>query len=130
MIALLTARASVIILGKETEKEDIVLIDFEQNDLITFSLRKTEFANQLLLVSNMCAINILNATERQKDCCEIHEGRFTDKFNTCGFKKGECESIDCPCIENAEVIECSISQKTENKDEITYAAKVMKVTKK
>ncbi|HME87002.1 MAG TPA: flavin reductase family protein [Candidatus Nanoarchaeia archaeon] len=109
MIAFLTARASVVLFGKESEKEDIVLVDFEQKgSSVSFSLKSTESVIGLLRTSSVFALNIINATEKQKDCSELEEGLFVDKFKVCGFKEEECNSIDCPCIEDAEVLECSI----------------------
>ena len=87
MIGLLTARAEIESLGKLTEKDDILPIEFEQNNQeVSFIIKKDEFINKLIEKSKIFAVNIPEQ-EIDTDLCKHHEGEFEDKFKLCGFEK-------------------------------------------
>ncbi len=123
MIGFLTARAPVTFFGKTEDKEDIALIEF--NDT-SFQLKKTDFILRLITASKVFAINVIpTATEKQKDACEQYEGAFINKFEKAGFVKEECQTIDCPCIKGAEVIECELLKTEEMENSTKIAGKIL-----
>ena len=123
MIGFLTARAPVTFFGKTEDKEDIALIEF--NDA-SFELKKTDFVLRLINTSKVFAINVVHtATEKQKDACEQYEGAFINKFDKTGFVKQECQTIDCPCIKGAEVIEFELLKTEELEDKVKITGKVL-----
>ncbi len=127
MIGLITARASIEILGKTAEKEDMIPVEFEETaKTITFKLKATNFTYRLIKQSLVFAINIPKRPfGREAIISELHEGMFEDKFKLTNLEKEECDTIDCPSIKNASVIECSILSEKQQKDTITIQGKIL-----
>ncbi len=127
MKALLTSRAEIEIFGKTCEKDDIIPVEFNQeNSSVSFSLRKTEFIKRLVEKSKVFAVNMpVFLFEKESDICERHEGEFEDKFWLAGLQKTECSAIDCPAIKRAVVYECDFVKEADDKDKVIVFGRVL-----
>ena len=127
MNSLATSRADIEIFGKVQEKEDIVPVDFEIIDNnISFSIKKTDFIYKLIKKSGVFAVNIPRTSfMKESDLCLINEGQVVDKFKLTGLQKIECDTIDCPAIDNSTIYECQFLKEAPIKDGVTILGKIL-----
>jgi flavin reductase (DIM6/NTAB) family NADH-FMN oxidoreductase RutF len=125
---LVTARAETEVFGRKQEKEDMVLAECSrENEKTVCIMNDNEFASRLIKTSKVFAMNVIKESKKElAEKCEMLEGEFIDKFKELGFEKGECTSIDCPCIANTDVIECSVIEETRRGETIAFIAKEWK----
>jgi len=72
-------------------------------------------------------LNFIKVSWNDKiDEIECSEGEFIDKFKKFGFEKAECSSIDCSCINNTEVYECSYVKEEPKKEGMIIMGKILK----
>jgi flavin reductase (DIM6/NTAB) family NADH-FMN oxidoreductase RutF len=126
MIGFLTTRAFVELFGRGSEKEDIIPVEFTHTELVSFTLKKTDSAYRFIQKSQVFAVNIPHRnTDKEEYLCETHEGLVEDKFVLTGFKKAECNTIDCPAIKDMTVLECSYVKEEQKENRITVFGRVV-----
>lgn len=74
------------------------------------SVRKSRYSYDIIKNSGVFVINVPTAALCKKlDYCGIYTGRKVDKFEKCGFTKGEAESVAAPIIEECPLcLECRV----------------------
>ncbi len=126
MNGLLTSRAEIELFGKKYEKEDIVPVDFEQDEFVSFKLNKNSSIYKMINKSKVFAISIpIFDFTKQADICDMHEGMFEEKFKLSGLYKIECRTIDCPSVDRSDVFECTLLEEESAKDDVIIYGKVL-----
>jgi len=130
---LITTRAKVDILGKETEKDNIVAIDWHmpvsfKPKLYAISIGKTRLSYHMLRSSECFVVNFMPYSLKDKVLfCGRNSGKILDKFKETGFAKTEAQTIDCPIIKQSlAYLECSILSELDAGDHTIFIGKVLK----
>lgn len=131
-VVLITARAKTKILGKETEKDNLMTLDWHMQVsfkplMWAISVGKNRFTSKLITESRSFCINFMPYSLNEKVIkAGTISGEYIDKFKELGFEKDECEKIDCPRIKKCTgFIECEVEQIIEAGDHYIFIAKVL-----
>lgn len=129
---LVTSKAEVDILGKKTEKENIVTIAWHMPlsyDPLMFAIALSDkrFSHKLISKSKAFAVNFLPASfKKQILFCGRNSGELIDKFEKSGLTKEDSEKIDCPRIKEAVAfLECEVVEEVKAGDHIVFIGKVL-----
>ena len=129
---LVTSRAETDILGKKTERENIVTIAWHMPvsyDPLMFAiaLSNKRFSHKLISKSKVFAINFMPASfKKQILFCGKNSGELVDKFGKTGLTKEESEKIDCPRINEAiAFLECEVVEEFNAGDHVVFVGKVL-----
>ncbi len=132
MLAFLTCRDEVEILGKKQVKDEIISIEFHSQASTkplsyAVSLPKDSFAAKLISKTKVFALNFLpDRYNPQFHSCMNHSGEHMDKFKETGFLPVEAEKIDCARIKQADgFIECEVTHEIDANNYVLVIAKVL-----
>ncbi len=129
-----TSRGKTKSLHKEQEKDNVCVVNWHTpvaNDSCLISLSKNQLTSELIAKSGVFAINIPEKTNLPAEVyCELHSGRFADKFEKTGLKKLEAEKIDAPVLADSLVIECEVRQTIELGDRVVFLGKTVDIQKR
>ena len=131
-VVLVSSRAEVPVLGRKTEKDDIITIAWHSPvsfdpDLYMISVGKTRFSAKLIRESHVFVVNFIPfILKKQVIFCGTNSGEFIDKFKESGLIKEEAEKVDCPRIKEAlGYLECKVVDAVEAGDHILFIGKVL-----
>lgn len=136
-VALISSRAKINVLGKETEKENLMTCDWhmpvsKEPGLYAIAIKKSRFTYKLIKKSGIFAVNILSEKEmKAAEFCRTNSGEFIDKFKETGLTKVDSEKLNCPCIKEAILrIECELLNEIEAGDHQIIIGKIMHIEEK
>ena len=129
---LVTCRGKVKILGRVTEKDNIMAVAWhtplsKEPFMYAISIGKTRFSLKLIKESGVFAVNFISKKMKEQVLyCGRSSGEHIDKFAESGLKKEECEKIDCPRLADAlGYLECEVADEIEAGDHILFIARVI-----
>jgi len=129
---LVTSRGKTEILGIETQKDNIITLNWHmpvsfEPMLFAISVGKTRFSLKLIEDSKVFIVNFLPINlEESAWFCGTQSGEHIDKFEKMKLTKVEGNSVDCPYIKEASgILECKVVNQIEAGDHIIYVGKVM-----
>ncbi len=124
---LATARSEIPVFNRMQMKEDIFPVECSEGDEVKCNFKTTDFIYKLIHKSQVFALNFVRLSLQKKiDDCEMLEGEFIDKFKKLNLEKGECTSIDCPCIKNTQVLECDVVKEEIKGNNVVIIGKVIR----
>lgn len=131
-VILLTSSETVDILGKETEKDNIMAVSWHMPvssdpEMYAVSISKESFSYKLIEKSKVFTINFMPYSLSEEILfCGENSGKHMDKFKESGLTKEECEKIHCVRIKEALAhIECEVVEMVEVGDYVIIIGKVV-----
>lgn len=128
---LLSTSASVQVLGKEMEKDNLMALDWfmplsKEPMMCAIAVKKTRFTYQLLKRSNVFILNLMDSSKKKEvQYCAENSGEFLDKFAKSGLTRIEGSSVHCCAIKEAIArYECEIISEIETGDHSLFIAKI------
>ncbi|MBI4150915.1 flavin reductase [Candidatus Woesearchaeota archaeon] len=129
----ITCRGRSTIMGKSAERHDILPIDSyaiasQTPKLYAIFVPKTQrFTLDLIRQSRVFCANVIEGHAASVAFCKRTPGEHVDKFKETDFIPAECESIDCPRIDQAkERIECELFEERLIGDHVMFVGSVRK----
>ncbi|HLC96626.1 MAG TPA: flavin reductase family protein [Candidatus Nanoarchaeia archaeon] len=131
-VVLVTSRAEVRILGKETEKDDIITVTWhtpvsKEPELYAISIGNTRFSKKLIDKSKCFAVNFIPFDLKEAAVvCGTKTGEHLDKFREANLTMEEADSIDCGRLKEAVgYIECEVINEINAGDHTIYIGKIV-----
>ena len=131
-VILVTSRATVDILGRETIKDNVMTLTWHMPcsfnpGLYAISIGKQRFSLKLIKESRAFVVNFIPASFKDKaEYCGNYSGEHIDKFDKAKLAKEECDTIDCCRLSEAiAYIECEVVNEIEAGDHIIFIGKVL-----
>jgi len=131
-VVLVSSREEVEVLGKKSEKDDIITVAWHSPvsmdpELYMVSIGKTRFSRELIQESGVFVVNFIPyILKKQAVFCGTNSGKYMDKFKESGLTKEECEKIDCCRIKEAlGYLECRVVDHIEAGDHILFIGRVL-----
>ena len=133
-VALISTKAKVSVLGRETEKENLMTCDWhmpvsKEPALYAFAIKKSRYTYKLIEKSKIFVVNILPYPKKDAaEFCGTKSGEFIDKFKESGLTKIEAEKLNCSCIKEATTkIECELFNEIEAGDHQIIIGKIISI---
>jgi len=131
-VVLVSSRANVEILGKKTEKDNVITLAWHSPvsfdpELYMVAIGKTRFSAKLIQESGVFVVNFIPfILKKQAVFCGTNSGEYIDKFKEAGLTKEEAEKVDCCRINEAlGYLECKVVQHVEAGDHILFIGRVL-----
>ncbi len=128
---LLSTSAKIPILGKETDKDNLMTIDWvmplsKEPMMCAIAVKKNRFTYQILKKSNVFILNLMDSSKKkQVRYCGENSGEFLDKFAKTGLTRIEGKTIHCCAIKEAIArYECEIIDEIQTGDHSLFIAKI------
>jgi flavin reductase (DIM6/NTAB) family NADH-FMN oxidoreductase RutF len=128
---LVTCRGRATVLGRESEKHDIIVIEnhawASQNPKLyaVFIPNREAFGLGLIRHSRVFCVNVVEGHKASIAFCARTSGEHQDKFKEADFIHAECETIDCPRIEQAASwTECEVFEERLIGDHVMFVGSV------
>ncbi|MFC1697136.1 flavin reductase family protein [Nanoarchaeota archaeon] len=131
-VILVSSRAETDVMGKIEVKDNLFTLSWHMPvsfdpPLYAFSTGKSRFSTELIQKSKVFVVNFLSSDHEDAAVfCGSHTGKHMDKFKECDLEKKEADTVDCPVIEGASYIECSVVDEIEAGDHIIIIGKINK----
>jgi len=131
-VILVSSRAQMNIMGKETEKDNIITLAWHMPvsfspELYAISIGKTRFSCKMIQKSRCFVVNFIPYELKQQAVfCGSRSGEHINKFKESGLTMEEANSIDCGKIKEAiGYLECAVENEVDAGDHIVFIGKVI-----
>jgi flavin reductase (DIM6/NTAB) family NADH-FMN oxidoreductase RutF len=112
-------------------RDNIITLDWHmplsfEPMMFAVSIGKTRYSLEIVRSSKVFVANFMgHVSENGVLFCGRNSGRNADKFASCGLKKEEAKTVDCPrIVEALAYLECEVVNEIEFGDHILFAGKV------
>lgn len=129
---IVTCRSKVKVLGRESEKDNAITIDWHmpvsfEPRLYAIAVGNSRFSKNMIHSSSVFAVNFLAFSMKDAAiACGSRSGEHTSKLKDAGIRTKDARSIDCPVLEDAAgVIECEVIQEIEAGDHTIFIGKAV-----
>ena len=131
-IVLVSSRATMSVMGKEEEKNNIITVAWHMPvsmnpQLYTVAIGKTRYSCKIMQKSKSFVVNFVPfELKEQALYCGTHSGAHVDKFRESKLTMEEAEKIDCCRIkEAAGFMECEVVNEVDAGDHFIFIGKVV-----